>query len=68
MERGEIFRAMQSGVLDKGKVKELGRVISGQEQGRTSRDQITVADLTGVAVQDINIAAAVFEAHKAGKV
>ena len=67
MERGEIFRAIQSGMLDQGKVKELGRVISGQEQGRTSNDQITVADLTGVAVQDINIAAAVFKAHMEGK-
>lgn len=67
MERGEIFRAIQSGMLDKEKVRELGRVISGQEQGRTSGDQITVADLTGVAVQDINIAAAVFEAHKVSK-
>ena len=67
MERGEIFRAMQSGMLEKEKVRELGRVISGKEAARTSEDQITVADLTGVAVQDINIAAAVFEAHKARK-
>jgi ornithine cyclodeaminase len=29
---------------------------------RTSNDQITVADLTGVAVQDIQIAKAVFRA------
>lgn len=29
---------------------------------RTSEDQITIADLTGVAVQDIAIAKAVFEA------
>ena len=68
MERGEIFRATQSGMLKKEKVKELGRVISGKETGRTSEDQITVADLTGVAVQDIKIAAAVFEAHKARKI
>jgi ornithine cyclodeaminase len=68
MERGEIFRAMRSGMLEKEKVRELGRVISGSEAGRTSADQITVADLTGVAVQDINIAAAVFEAHRARKV
>jgi ornithine cyclodeaminase/alanine dehydrogenase-like protein (mu-crystallin family) len=30
--------------------------------GRTSDEQITVADLTGVAVQDIKIAEAVYEA------
>ena len=68
MERGEIFRAMQAGMLKKEKVKELGRVISGEERGRSSGEQITVADLTGVAVQDINIAAAVYEAHRARKV
>jgi ornithine cyclodeaminase len=68
MERGEIFRAMQCGMLKKEKVKELGRVISGREKGRSSGDQITVADLTGVAVQDINIAAAVYKAYRARKV
>lgn len=65
MERGEIFRATQSGMLKKEKVKELGMVISGKETGRTSEDQITVADLTGVAVQDIKIAAAVYDSHRA---
>lgn len=67
MERGEIYRAIQSGMLKKEKIMELGRVISGREKGRTSEDQITVADLTGVAVQDINIAAAVFEANRVRK-
>ncbi len=67
MERGEIFRAIQSGMLKKEKIRELGKVISGLEEGRTSNDQITVADLTGVAVQDINIATAVFQAHRASK-
>ena len=65
MERGEIFRAIQAGMLGKEKIKELGRIITGAEQGRLSQDQITVADLTGVAVQDITIASAVFEAHMA---
>lgn len=65
MERGEIFRAIQAGMLGKDKLKELGRIISGAEQGRVSQEQITVADLTGVAVQDIKIATAVFEAHMA---
>ncbi len=65
MERGEIFRAMQAGKLDKNKVKELGQVIAGTIRGRVSQDQITVADLTGVAVQDIKIAAAIYSAYLA---
>ena len=41
---------------------ELGDVIAGHQPGRISDEQITVADLTGVAVQDIQIAKAVHEA------
>ena len=40
-------------------VIELGNVVAGRAPGRTSEDQITVADLTGVAVQDIEISKAV---------
>jgi ornithine cyclodeaminase len=65
MERGEIFRALQAGKLEKDRVKELGQVIAGTTQGRVSQDQITVADLTGVAVQDIKIAAAIYSAYQA---
>lgn len=32
--------------------------------GRVDDDQLTVADLTGVAVQDIMIASAIFNHHK----
>jgi len=65
MERGEIFRALQAGKLEKDRVKELGQVIAGTTPGRVSQDQITVADLTGVAVQDIKIAAAIYSAYQA---
>lgn len=44
------------------KIIELGNIISGQAIGRTSDDQITVADLTGVAIQDIQIAKALYQA------
>ena len=67
MERGEIFRAIQAGKLERDQVKELGQVIAGTTSGRVSQDQITVADLTGVAVQDIKIAAAVYCAYQTGK-
>jgi ornithine cyclodeaminase len=38
---------------------ELGAVIAGRAPGRTARGQLTVADLTGVGVQDVAAAAAV---------
>jgi len=62
MERGEIAHAIRGQVIEKEGIVELGHIISGKAPGRTSDDQITVADLTGVAVQDIQIAKAVYEA------
>jgi ornithine cyclodeaminase len=60
--RGEIHKAFESGMIKKDELIELGEIIAGHKAGRTSADQITVADLTGVAVQDIKIAAAIYEA------
>ena len=40
---------------------ELGHVISGEAPSRSDQAQITIADLTGVAVQDIAIATAVLK-------
>jgi ornithine cyclodeaminase len=62
LSRGEIHKALQAGQLHREKIRELGRVIADTSLQRTSDDQITVADLTGVAVQDIQIAKAVFQA------
>ena len=62
LERGEIARAIQGGVITAKDTVELGDVIAGKARGRTEDDQITVVDLTGVAVQDIQIATAVHEA------
>lgn len=58
--RGEIHHAL--GRLGDRFVPELGAVIAGDVRGRTGEDQITLADLTGVAVQDVKIAQAVFAA------
>lgn len=59
--RGEVFQAVEAGTLDRGTVVELGAVISGSAKGRTDDQQITVCDLTGVAVQDLMIAQGVLE-------
>ena len=61
MERGDIHQALDQGCITPDDLVELGDVIRGRSPGRTSDDQITVADLTGVAVQDIQIATAVVE-------
>ena len=56
--RGEVARAVAEGLLDPSGVLELGEVLAGRG-GRTADDQVTIADLTGVAVQDLAIARAV---------
>ena len=63
--RGEIHQAMKAGLFEKHQMLELGQIISGTIKGRESKDQITVADLTGVAVQDMAIAQAVYQASQA---
>ncbi len=59
-ERGEIARAAGDGVFDLGRAVELGAVIAGRAPGRTNEEQVTVSDLTGVAVQDIAIAEGIY--------
>jgi ornithine cyclodeaminase len=57
--RGEIHHAVAAGVLDAARIIELGSVIKEPTLGRTGDSQITIADLTGVAFQDIQISKAV---------
>jgi len=55
-DHGEVFHPHQAGILSVKKLVELGEVIADPTLQRQSVDQITVADLTGVSVQDIQIA------------
>jgi ornithine cyclodeaminase len=61
-ERGEIHHGLKQGMVKEEYILELGDIFSGVARGRTDVDQITVVDLTGVAVQDLVIAEAVFRA------
>jgi ornithine cyclodeaminase len=62
--RGEIHHALAAGMLEKERIVELGSVIIHPKFRRCSAEQITIADLTGVAVQDIQIAKAVYRGLK----
>lgn len=53
---GESAHALRAGLIDIDKLLELGRLLSGEVEGRSNDHQITLADLTGVAVQDAQIA------------
>lgn len=62
--RGEISQALQKGLIANSDLIELGNLIVGKAVGRTDDSQLTIADLTGVAVQDIQIAKAIYGALK----
>lgn len=60
-EYGDSSYALRRGLITEDKLIELGRIVRNPGLGRRSEEQITVADLTGVAVQDIQIAKLVLE-------
>jgi len=61
VERGDISNAIRDQLLNKNNIIEIGDIITGRCAGRTSPVQITVVDLTGVAVQDIQITKAIYD-------
>jgi ornithine cyclodeaminase len=55
---GELHHALEAGLLDVRSVYgELTAVASGRLAGRTADDELTVADLTGLGIQDAAVAA-----------
>lgn len=60
---GNLAAAIAAGAVTRDKVTgELGDLAAGRVSGRTAPEEITIADLTGVGVQDAAIAEAVVEA------
>jgi ornithine cyclodeaminase/alanine dehydrogenase-like protein (mu-crystallin family) len=57
---GDVAHAVEAGRLRREQVAELGRILLGQEAGRSDEHEITVFDSTGLAVQDLAVAVAVF--------
>ena len=66
--RGECFRAMMDGKITEDDMVELGAIIQDINFQRQTETEITVTDLTGVAVQDIQISKAVYEGIKAPQI
>jgi alanine dehydrogenase len=53
--------AVEARVLTRDDVSQLGEVLIGTAEGRTSEDEITIFDSTGLAIQDLAIALAAIE-------
>ncbi len=59
---GELHHAIAAGLVTRSDVHaELGEVIAGVKPGRTAADEIIIFDSTGMALQDVIAAAAVYE-------
>jgi ectoine utilization protein EutC len=59
---GELHHAKQAGIITADKdVVELGEIVLGEQPGRQSEEEITICDLTGVGVQDTQIALLTYE-------
>ena len=62
--RGEIHQAIKNKATDVSQLIEIGEIFDGTKTGRTTEGQISIVDLTGVAIQDLVIAEAVLSAHR----
>jgi ornithine cyclodeaminase/alanine dehydrogenase-like protein (mu-crystallin family) len=61
---GDISRAVEAGSITRENVAELGHILLGDALGREGPDEITVFDSTGLAVQDLAMAALVYERYR----
>jgi alanine dehydrogenase len=62
---GDLVHAVEAGALGRERVTELGAVLTGDDAGRTGRDDITVFDSTGLAIQDLAIVIEVVKRYEA---
>ena len=54
---GEAQHAIAQGLINEADITPIGEVINGTHKGRTSDDEITLFDGTGVGLQDLAVAA-----------
>jgi alanine dehydrogenase len=57
---GDLVHAVEAGALGRQDATQLGDVLAETAEGRTSPDEITVFDSTGLAIQDLAVAVTAF--------
>jgi ornithine cyclodeaminase/alanine dehydrogenase-like protein (mu-crystallin family) len=65
---GELTGAIEAGLVRREQVTELGAVLAGAAPGRSGPAAVTLFDSTGLAIQDLAVAAAAYDAWRAGAV
>jgi ornithine cyclodeaminase/alanine dehydrogenase-like protein (mu-crystallin family) len=58
---GDLAHAVEAGAVTRDDVAQLGDVLAGTAPGRQSKDDVTIFDSTGLAIQDLAIALAAME-------
>jgi ornithine cyclodeaminase/alanine dehydrogenase-like protein (mu-crystallin family) len=64
---GELANGVQAGIVREEHVIQLGEVVTGSAAGRRSAQDMTLFDSTGLAIQDLAIVQAVYEAWRDGR-
>jgi alanine dehydrogenase len=65
---GELTGAVEEGLVTRDRVTDLGAVLAGEAPGRPGPEAVTLFDSTGLAIQDLAIAAAAVAAWRDGRV
>ncbi|MDQ6817692.1 MAG: ornithine cyclodeaminase family protein [Actinomycetota bacterium] len=65
---GELTAAVSAGIVSREQVTELGAVLAGTAPGRSGPEAITLFDSTGLAIQDLAVAAAALKAWRDNRV
>ena len=65
IECADLVMPVNAGLLDWDKVLELGQVVTGRAAGRAAASDITLFESQGIALEDVAVAAHIFERAKA---
>jgi alanine dehydrogenase len=65
---GELTGAVEAALITRDQVTDLGAVLTTEARGRPGPDAVTLFDSTGLAIQDLAVAAAAYEAVNEGRV
>jgi alanine dehydrogenase len=65
---GELTGAVEQGLVTRELVTDLGAALAGEARGRPDPAAVTLFDSTGLAIQDLAISAAAYDAWREGRV
>jgi alanine dehydrogenase len=65
---GELANGVGAGLVSREAVTQLGDVLTEKAEGRRTAEEITLFDSTGLAIQDLGIVQAVYDAWREGRI